>query len=250
MIRNSKLYIKINQWISRKNADIRFTCGKEAAKFIYGTDEEAVLVPNGISLERCREALLADVSKMKAELGICDDEIVLLHAGRFVIQKNHTFMVDIADELRNEGVRFKLLLAGTGDLEDAVRQSVYEKGLADQVVFLGRRNDIYELMMVSNGMLLPSISEGLPTVAMEAQAMGLHSLVSSNVSKECDLGLDLISFLPIHETKIWVDAIKDLMFPQNISRDRIERVLSQHAYTSHESFIRYITVLKEKIMID
>ena len=250
VIRNSRIYIKINQWISRKNADVRFTCGDEAAKFIYGTTKNVVTVPNGISLERCHKALLTDISKLKAELAICDDEIVLLHAGRFVVQKNHMFMVNIADALRNKGIRFKLLLAGTGDLESDVRKSVCEKGLLDKVIFLGRRDDIYELMMIADGMLLPSISEGLPTVTVEAQAMGLHSLVSVNVSKECDFELGLISFLPIYDTDIWVDIIEKLKVPQDVPREKIEMTLKQNAYTSYESCDRYISTLKDKLLLE
>lgn len=247
IIQNSKIYVKINQWITRRNADIRFTCGMEAAKYIYGSTKDAVIIPNGISLERCRKALLLNRDKMKSLLGIYDDEIVLLHVGRFVSQKNHIFLVDIADALRNKGIKFKLLFVGVGDLEEVIRKKVCEKGLFDKIIFLGRRNDVYELMMMADVMLLPSTSEGLPTVTVEAQAMGLHSLVSSNVTKECDLELGLISFLPIHETKIWVDAIEGLISHQDVPRERIESALSQNAYTSHEIYPRYLAVLKDKI---
>lgn len=246
-IQNSRIYIKLNQWISRKNADIRFTCGAEAAKFIYGTADSAVLVPNGISLERCNKAMLADASQMKKELGIGEDEAVLLHAGRFVVQKNHTFMVDIAHELHRRGLRFRMLFAGTGELEKQVREKVCEKGLSDAVLFLGRRNDVYELMMIADGMLLPSTSEGLPTVVMEAQAMGLNSLVSDNVSRECDLGLGLTSFLPIEDASLWADAVEGLKAHQDVSREQIEKELIRNAYTSQESLARYIEALKDKI---
>lgn len=246
-IQNNKVYIKFNQWISRKNADIRFTCGVEAAKFIYGTTESTITIPNGISLERCKKAWSVDIKALKTELGIFDDEIILLHVGRFVVQKNHMFMIDIAEKLRNKGVKFKLLLVGAGDLEKSVREKTAEKNLFDSVVFLGRRNDIFDLMHMADVMLLPSTSEGLPTVAIEAQAMGLYSLISNQVSDEVDMGLGLLSFLSIDDATVWVNDIENLHFSKDLSIDRIEPTLTQNAYTDRKSFERYITVLNDKV---
>ena len=57
-------------------------------------------------------------------------------------------------------------------------------------------------------MRMPSLHEGFPVVLVERQAVGLPSLISTDISKEVDLGLDLIKFLPLEQLDIWIDEIK------------------------------------------
>lgn len=242
----NRAFIKLNQMISRKNADIPFACGEEAAKFIYGDTDDFVVIPNGIHPQRCREAAQADSQALKASLGI-KDEIVILQVGRLVTQKNHGFTLEIAGELKRRGILFKMLIAGTGGLEQSIREKLEAQGLTDCVQLLGRRNDIYELMAMADVMILPSLYEGLPTVAIEAQAMGLYSLVADTVTAECDMGLGLVRRLPIDSgAECWAEAIAGHR-PAAPESARIEQALESNAYTAEASKGRYISALSRKI---
>lgn len=247
LLGSSRAFIRMNQWISRRNADISFACGTDAAKFIYGDVDDFVTIPNGIHPERCRQAATADRAALKASLGITDDRIVILQVGRLVTQKNHGFTVAIARELKERGIPFKLLIAGTGGLEQSIRDALAENGLTDCVALLGRRNDIYELMTMADVMILPSLYEGLPTVAVEAQAMGLPGILADTITPECDMGLGLIQQLPIDDAARWAAAISDCRTVCVPDRERIEAVLEANAYTAQGAVQRYIAALERKV---
>jgi glycosyltransferase EpsF len=120
--------------------------------------------------------------------------------------------------------------------------------LSDRVILLGRRNDIYELMAMADVMILPSLYEGLPTVAIEAQAMGLRSLIADTITQECDMGLGLTRFLPIDNgADCWAEAIENLQSMERTPRQTIEQVLSEKGYTDSGAVQRYISVLNRKI---
>lgn len=244
----NKTFIRLNQAISRKNGDILFSCGTDAAQFIYGDVDDYVTIPNGINLRNCQKAACVNRQVLRSALGVEEGQMMLLQVGRLVTQKNHAFTVEIARELKKRGIPFKLLIAGTGNLELMIRQQLQEQELTECVTLLGRRNDILELMAAADAMILPSLYEGLPTVAVEAQAMGLPSLIADTVTAECDMELQLVRFLPIDQgAACWAEAIaacKDMVAPDS---ERIHRVLADKAYTDEGAVQRYITTLKEKL---
>ena len=247
-LKQNKWLIKLDRWISRKNADVKFACGTDAAKFIYGDVEDYVTIPNGINLRRCEEAAKVDTNALRAGLGIAREQTVILQVGRLVTQKNHGFTVELARELKARGTACTILIAGTGGLEASIRELLAQHGLTDRVILLGRRNDIYELMAMADVMILPSLYEGLPTVAVEAQAMGLRSLIADTITRECDMDLGLTRFLPIDGgAACWADAIEGLEPVERPRRQTIAHVLSEKAYTDSGAVQRYISVLNRKI---
>ena len=246
-IQNNSIYLKFNRFLSRKNADIKFTCGTEAARFIYGDCDDYVTIPNGIDLNKCNLVLSKNRAELRNNLNVRENDIVVFHAGRFVVQKNHGFIIDIADKLRENNVNFKLLLAGSGDLEPHVKALIEERGLEDNVMLLGRRNDIYELMYASDCVILPSTSEGLPTVVMESQVMGTPCLVSDNVTAECDMKLGLVKFLSINSVGPWIEFLTNLNEFQASSREVIVDTFNKNAFTSAGSFQRYLSTLQLKL---
>ncbi len=74
-----------------------------------------------------------------------------------------------------------LLIVGGGNLENELRRRCRELEILEQVMFLGRRDDVNELLMAMDVFFLPSLYEGLPVVAIEAQATGLSCVISENV---------------------------------------------------------------------
>lgn len=244
----NRLFIRLNQMISRRNTDIRFACGTDAAKFIYGDVDDFVTIPNGIHLHKCDQAAGRDGKALRAGMNIPDGQIVILQVGRLVTQKNHVFSLEIARELKKRGVPFRMLIAGTGGLEQSIRDRQKELELTDCVELLGRRNDIYELMAMADVMILPSLYEGLPTVAVEAQAMGLCSVIADTVTPECDMGLGLICRLPIDGgAACWAEAIAACGEVPTPDRARIARALEDNAYTAEASVRRYVSALSRKI---
>ena len=87
-----------------------------------------------------------------------------------------------------------------------MKQKIADYGLQDKVRFLPQDTDIPLAMSESTILMMPSIHEGLPNTALEAQAMGLPCFISTDVSTECDCGL--CHFLPLEKgAKFWAETV-------------------------------------------
>lgn len=147
--------------------------------------------------------------KNRSELNIKEDNFVVGHIGRFAIQKNHEFLIDIFNEIYKKNNKAILLLIGTGELEEKIKNKVNELGLNSAVKFLGIRKDINELLNAMDVFLLPSFFEGLPVVGVEAQATGLQVITSDKVTKELPIE-ELAEYYPLEmEAEKWADKILD-----------------------------------------
>lgn len=91
-----------------------------------------------------------------------------------------------------ENTRTRTLLSvGAGSLEAEIHGLANDLGISDHVLFLGEREDIAELLKAMDVFLLPSLYEGLPIVAVEAQAANVKLVMSTGglrghgVIREC-----------------------------------------------------------------
>ena len=164
-------------------------CSELAGRWLFGGklyDSGRVnLIRNAIDISK----FTFDVSirdTMRDELGL-EDNFVVGHVGRFMKQKNHSFLIDIFDRVHNQKSNAILLLVGEGELEQEVRDKVKKLGLTDCVRFLGVRNDVHRILQAMDVFLLPSLYEGLGMVAVEAQAVGLPVIASDMVPMEAKI---------------------------------------------------------------
>lgn len=184
-----------------------FACGDDAARFMWGTSDPAKVhkMTNAIETKRFQQALSVR-DKMRASLGI-SDAFVLGTVARIDIQKNPMYLLKIAGAVKQSGRKAVLLIAGSGPMEQEVKERAREMGLEGFVQFLGVRQDIPELLAAMDLFLLPSLFEGLPVTLMETQASGLPALVSDRVTREMDK-VGLIRFLPLEEdASCWAEAV-------------------------------------------
>lgn len=79
--------------------------------------------------------------------------------------------------------------------------------LADRIIFSGARADVNKLYSAMDVFCLPSFYEGLPVVALEAQANGLPCLFSDKMTKEVILTPEARQ-LSIENVEVWADAIQ------------------------------------------
>lgn len=216
----------LNRWMSKE----KLSCGIEATKNIFGEQagdgKQVMHIPNSIDFQRFEQLNKVKITK-KSLLGLPNDTFLIGHIGRFKSVKNHDFMLEIASTLADQKVDFKWIFAGDGLLLDEVKQKAIEKGLSEYLIFLGRRNDIPELLSVMDIFILPSQYEGLPTVIIESQAAGTPAILSDKITKECDLGLGLVDYLPIDSLKLWSEKIikhKTVEPSKNQIKDVIEKL--------------------------
>lgn len=118
-----------------------------------------------------------EVKQLKHEF-IKNDEKILLHISNFRKVKRVEDVVRIFYIVNNQ-IPTKLVMIGEGPEMPHVRKLITEYGLEDRVLFLGKRDDVAELISVSDCVLLPSEKESFGLVALEAMACGVP-VVASN----------------------------------------------------------------------
>lgn len=182
----------------------RYACSGVAAEFMFGK-KRAEIIPNMIDAEKYSFSENKRAAKRK-ELGI-ENKFVVCHVGRLSPQKNPFGLIDIFKEVLKETENSVLLSVGSGEIADDVHNYAKEKGVYENILFLGRRNDIDCLLSASDVFLLPSFYEGLPIVAVEAQASGLPCVLSDCISPEAAITGN-VKFLSLKEpASEWADVI-------------------------------------------
>ena len=195
---------------SKKYANEYACCSEVAGRYLFGNcfyeGGKVKLVKNAIDVGKF--SFSSEIrEKKRDELGIKEDTFVVGHVGRFVAQKNHSYLIDIFAEIHEKNPDSVLLLAGQGPLQEEIREKVKTLGLENCVRFLGQRNDIPELYQAFDTVVLPSLYEGLVVVLVEAQCAGLPCFCSTDVSPETKIS-DRLSFISLSETpEFWAEKI-------------------------------------------
>lgn len=183
-------------------------CGELAGKWFYGESKVKdgfSVVINGI---RLRDYEYDEIvrSQMRENLGI-GKSVVYCHVGRFDEVKNHRFLIDVFKEIQVKEPSSMLVLVGQGILMDDIKKKVKDVNLDDKVIFLGFRKDINRILQAVDAVILPSIYEGFPVTAIEAQAAGLPFFMSDSISKEAIIKSNAYSISLEKSAKFWADFI-------------------------------------------
>ena len=200
-------------------------CSEMAGRWLFGNktfnEGKVHILNNAIDTEKFKynEEIR---NKKRKELEIDKDTFVIGHIGRFVVQKNHTFLIDIFNEVHKKNKKSILLLIGQGPLQEEIKEKVKRLGLEKSVKFLGQRNDVNELYQAMDLFLFPSFYEGLGMVVIEAQCSGLPCVVSTKVPKIAKV-IDIVEFVDLnYDYEYWVNIINNI---KDIDRfDRIKKI--------------------------
>lgn len=207
------LYFLVSKASMLLNASNLLACSREAGRFLYGLpgmgSSRFRIVRNAIDLGKFKGIDPGARDRLRKSWGVPDTAYVLGHVGRFVDVKNHDFLIELVSSMVEKGGDAWLVLVGDGPLREKTELAAAKAGLGNRVLFLGSRSDVPEILSAIDCLLLPSRYEGVPGVVIEAQASGLPCLLSDRVSKEVDVGLGLLDFLPIDEgTDAWEKALE------------------------------------------
>ena len=143
-------------------------------------------------------------ARVRAELGAGDGTLVLGTLGRCSQEKNQAFLLDVAEALDAREVDYRVAIAGDGPLSGELEVQISQRGLAGRVVALGSRNDACDLYSGFDCFVLPSLFEGLPVSAVEAQATGLPCLLSDTITT--DVAFGKAEFLPLGDAEAWASV--------------------------------------------
>lgn len=206
----SRIIARLIRGVFRFSATHYFACSKLAAEWLFPSsvyrNKKYQILSNGINIEQFsfNEKKRKEIRR---ELNISDDALVVGHVGRFMPQKNHSFLIDIFKEIHDKKKDSILLLIGDGPLQNSIKDKCRNIGLDNSVIFLGTTPVVEDYLQAMDVFLMPSLFEGLPITGIEAQANGLPCVISNTITEELAI-TDLVRYFPLSEnTTKWADHV-------------------------------------------
>lgn len=138
-----------------------------------------VALRNSIEYKRFSESGTTK-PQIRQKLGITSGAFVFGAVGRFAPTKGYTYLVDAFAKVKDQIPNAELLFVGAGSQMAEIVSQVERLGLSESVHFLGKRNDVPQVLAAMDVFVLPSIAEGMPYAVMEAMAAGV-AIVGSTV---------------------------------------------------------------------
>lgn len=207
----------------RKSYTKAIAVSKKSGRWLYG--EEFTVLNNAIDVNKYIYNPKIR-TKVRKKLGI-DSKYVIGTVGKLTESKNQAFLLEIfADYVKNNSGAI-LVIAGGGDQETKLKQKAHDLGIENEVVFLGMKSNIEEILQAFDIFVFTSLYEGFGMVLVEAQAAGLYCISADTVPKETQVtsNIEYLSLsLPV---KSWADAVKRI---QEQKSDR--EILSRNAQQS------------------
>ncbi|MBQ6272835.1 MAG: glycosyltransferase family 4 protein [Oscillospiraceae bacterium] len=122
----------------------------------------------GVREDRYRPATPEEQAAMRRCEGLDENDFVVICTGELNENKNQKTLIDAAALLKDRIPNLKVLLAGNGPKEQALRDQIAKKGLRDVVQLLGYRTDLEKLVPAADAVVSCSKREGLPLNIVEA----------------------------------------------------------------------------------
>lgn len=218
-----KVAHRMGRILYSKYVDVKFAPSDLAAAYTFGKQAvkrgEVAALHNAVDLN-VYKFYPEERERIREEFGI-KDRLVIGHVGRFMAQKNHSFLLDIFYEIKKKnGNAVLLLVGGNGNLEDQIRQKVIDLGLAQNVIFTGIRSDVPQMMSAMDVFVMPSFFEGMPNTVIEAQATGLPCVISDTITREANI-TGLVEYLPLTEPQTWANHALEAANKERIDTKQI-----------------------------
>lgn len=176
-----------------------WACSRDAGIFMYGKKnikkDNFYVMNNAIDIEKYKY-LTSYRNSIRDELNL-KDEFVIGCIGRYTYQKNYEFLLEIFKEIQKNEPCSKLLIVGAR----------HNFGDDKNVISLGIKENVNEIMSAMDCFVLPSRYEGLGIVYIEAQANGMPTFASDKVPQDTSI-TDLIQYIPLKKSaKEWAKQI-------------------------------------------
>ena len=166
------------------------------------------VIYNGVDINYFRPA---EDSTLREQLSIDNGTLVLTTISRFNKAKGHDFLIEGLKELKTYTSDFKALLVGVGEEEDFIKEKVRKYDLETQVVFLGYREDIPQILSATDIYVSPSENEAISFSIIEALSCSKPVVATEvggvpEIFRKGNCGI----LIPFGDTKTFAKAIIDL----------------------------------------
>lgn len=191
-----------------ENCNHYIACSDAAGKAMFGQRLYSVL-PNVVN--NLDYSMSDDHRRLVREEKQVTDKTVIITVGRACEQKNPVFALSVMKAVIKLNPNVVFWWVGDGPMLNQMRSIAGGYGIAENTVFWGKQSNVRQLYEAADIFFLPSLFEGLPVTAVEAQAMGLPSVISDTVTKEL-VYTDLVEFVPLDAPiDTWIKVIEKQM---------------------------------------
>jgi L-malate glycosyltransferase len=175
-------YRWINRWVSK--ICVVSNAVKEMVVEEEGVHPDKVkVIYNGVDINNYRST--AQNFDLRKQLGLSNEDIVLISVGNLRPVKGHANLLKALKKVMETRSSTKLLLVGEGEEEQPLRRLAKELNVEKNVLFLGQRGDVKDLLNMSDIGVLTSLSEGMSNALLEYMAM-TKPVVATNVGGNKD----------------------------------------------------------------
>ena len=208
-----------------------------------------VVIENGIDVQHYRPDP-AVRSRYRTELGVADDEHMILAVGNLYPVKGHIHLIDAAARLHREGARIKVFIAGRGKEEHSLQARVDSLGLHETCILLGFRDDARELLWASDIFAMPSLSEGLPLSILESLAAERPVVASAvggipQVLTDGETGVLVPAGDPRRLAEALAKVIQQRAFGEQLAEQGLELLVER--YDARVMAERYTALYRKKV---
>ena len=163
-----------------------------------------------------------DLSKFKSfKTAKKNDEIMVLSVGRFNEQKDYPNLFRAIKILKDNSLieKVKFYIAGDGDLRPYLEKTIKDFGINNNIILLGKRSDIADLLNQADFFVLSSRQEGLPTVVIEAMACETF-VVATDCGGSAEILGETVVLVPIENSEALAKGLEQAM---KLTEDQIRK---------------------------
>ena len=209
-------------------------CGEAAGKWLFNKKKFTIL-NNGRDINKYlfSPGIRSEIRKTME----FENSIVIGHVGGFFEQKNHRFLVSIFREILEICPDAILILIGDGPVRKEIELTVDD--IKKHVIFTGTVDNVSDYLQASDGMLLPSLFEGLPLVTIEWQINGLPCLISDTITKECKLTSDVKMESLNESPRKWAEDMLEMINDNRNNREKnsitFAKIIQSKGFDIHDN---------------
>ena len=214
-IKNWMLFYPVEKYLS-KYTDCLITINSEDCELAHKKKFRAGKIYKvhgvGVELDKFKAVDADEKARLRAEYGYDGDTFIMIYPADLSVRKNQPMLFDALQKIAEKNKNVKLLLPGQPIRLEEYKRMVSERGIADNVEFLGYRRDINNLVGLSDLSVASSFQEGLPINIIEAMAMG-NAIVATDVRGNNDAVEDGVNgyLVPVGDSDLMAEKILELM---------------------------------------
>jgi glycosyltransferase involved in cell wall biosynthesis len=220
---------------------------KEELKTAMGIEgKEIAVIGNAVDLKTFDFEL--DTGAKKRELGLDPKNRNIVCVGNLREGKGHEYLLDAFEEIYGRCPDVNLLIAGDGQKKKELIEQIKPFNSRANIYFLGGRDDVHEILRVSDIFVLPTLYEGMSNAVMEAMASRV-AVITTDIPVNVELAGDSAILVPPRNAVKLATAMETLLKNDNLRKNLATRAYNKIAskFTLDIVVNKYISLLKDII---